>query len=296
MKIRATNLPARPPESLDAKDLAAQLNYRGRGNPANSHPVSAISNCFPGLEFDFRTAWRRMFEDIQLSEHNNYVVSAAEAAKDLKGRRLLLIEDEEGKFATAVLTVGVQNPGLGDGTLSTGANPEGVSFMEWSNSLARVWRSQGKTVTGWFTADKSDTERLPPKETDGLHRAELKVRSFFDSNAEGERLPSLNPALLDPGDLSEGLCSPWQNDYRECACYYWAASRPDYVNVVDTPEGITTGEHWLSKEPSDSYVPDDRADPRLWSYDDLFQDWQGRLRFIIGGTDEQDRRERDEPD
>lgn len=280
---------------IKAANLSAQLSYRGRGNPANAHPVSAISNCFPGLEFDFRTAWRRMFVGIELSEHNNYVVKAEAPFRHLEKRRLLLIDDGKGRLPTAVITSGVQNPGLGDGPLSTGANPNGVSFMEWSNNLARVWRSQGGKVTAWFTAGPSPTEVIPPDKTDGLFKAELELRHFFALDAEGRPTAALNPALADPGEFSQGLCSPWQNDYRECACYYWAASRPDYVNVTDTPQGITTGEHWLSKEPTGGYVPDDRKDPRLWSYDDLFKDWQGHLRFIIGGTDEQDRRERQEP-
>jgi len=280
--------------TIKASNLAAQLSYRGRGNPANAHPISAISNCFPGLEFDFRTAWRRMFVGIELSEHNNYVVTAQEPFRHLEGRRLLLIDDGSVALATSLATSGVQNPGLGDGPLGTPANPNGVSFMEWSNNLARLWASQGKTVVAWFTAAPSIEEIVPPAKTDGLFKTELELRTFFARNEAGEPIAALNPDLARPGDFSEGLCSPWQNDYRECACYYWAASRPDYVNVTDTPEGVTTGEHWLSKQPTGGYVPDDRTDPRLWSYDDLFQDWQGRLRFIIGGTDKEDRRDRDE--
>ena len=53
------------------RNLAAQLSYRGRGNPPVAHPSSAISNCFPGLEFDFRAIWRRIFVGIVLSENNN---------------------------------------------------------------------------------------------------------------------------------------------------------------------------------------------------------------------------------
>ena len=41
-------------QSIEAKNLTAQLQYRGAGNPPGMHPYSAISNCFPGLEMDFR--------------------------------------------------------------------------------------------------------------------------------------------------------------------------------------------------------------------------------------------------
>src|SRR5262249_36469407 len=32
-----------------------------------------------------------------------------------------------------------------------------------------------------------------------------------------------------PGELLMSLCSPWQHDFRDCACHYWAANRPDIV-------------------------------------------------------------------
>ena len=50
---------------IEPRNLSAQLSYRGRGNPPVSHPSSAISNCFPGLEFDFRAIWRRIFVGIE---------------------------------------------------------------------------------------------------------------------------------------------------------------------------------------------------------------------------------------
>jgi len=49
---------------IKPQNITAQLHYRARGNPPNSQPVSAISNCFPGLEMDFRAIWRRMFDEI----------------------------------------------------------------------------------------------------------------------------------------------------------------------------------------------------------------------------------------
>jgi hypothetical protein len=88
-----------------------------------------------------------------------------------------------------------------------------------------------------------------------------------------------------PGELTHGLCAPWQNDYRECACYYWAASRPDYVNVEPGENGLSKGDMWLSKRRTGNYVPDNRVDSRLVSYDDLFRNWEGELNFIINGRD-----------
>ena len=43
------------------KNLMAQMNFEARGNPPNTRPLSAISNCYPGLEFDFRNIWKHFF-------------------------------------------------------------------------------------------------------------------------------------------------------------------------------------------------------------------------------------------
>jgi hypothetical protein len=297
--------------AIKPQNLAAQLAYRGRGNPPNTHATSAISNCFPGLEFDFRSIWRHLLKGIVLSENNNFVVGPeseppvklpiqdAEPKAPgtdlayLTGHRLLFIgppAQQPGEpQPTSVATSGISNPAFPPQRLGTLANPNGVSFMEWSNSFARILQWQGQKVTCYFTPHPSDTEIVPDKDKLGeLLAVELEMRSFFRHVQIGEtqvQQPVIALALAAPGDLTQGLCSPWQNDYRECACYYWAASRPDYVNVVDTATGESTGDNWMSIERTGTYILDNRQDPRLLSYDDLFKDWQGRLRFLIDGKD-----------
>jgi hypothetical protein len=290
---------------ISPSNLAAQLSYRGRGNPWNSQPVSAISNCFPGLEFDFRVVWRRMFEGLLLIECNNLVVAGEGSLADLEGHRLLCIENPVQSGSDAVLplvvkTAGVTMPGY-EKNLGTIDNKNGVSFMEWSNSLARILDAQGKIVNGFFTADKSPQEVLPPseaKDLGNLKKVALKVRRIFEvSEIDGKPMAAISRSLLEPGELSQGLCSPWQNDYRECACYYWAASRPDYVNVVDGPDGVSTGDNWMAvdRPPGGGYILDDRKDSSVWSYDQLFQNWQGFLKFVVGGSEEYDAQDREDP-
>jgi hypothetical protein len=77
-------------------------------------------------------------------------------------------------------------------------------------------------------------------------------------------------------------------DYRECACYYWAASRPDYVNVEPASDGASRGALWMQKDHAHEYIPDRgfggaQPDQRLLSYDDLFAAWERHLQFVIGG-------------
>ncbi len=47
-----------------------------------------------------------------------------------------------------------------------------------------------------------------------------------------------------PGELTQSLCSPWQHDFRDCACHYWASNHPDVVlaEVRPTDEVLPSGE------------------------------------------------------
>ena len=73
------------PRNLAAQlHVSAQLNHKVAGNPGQSATEMAVANCCPGLEVDFRAVWRRLFEGIELSEHENYVV--ADTRVDANGK------------------------------------------------------------------------------------------------------------------------------------------------------------------------------------------------------------------
>jgi hypothetical protein len=261
-------------------DFIAQLHYHAAGNPYSVIPRAAISNCFPGLEFDFRNLWRRTFKEIILSENDNYVL-ADTGKTTLTGHRLVGINEQP----TMVQGEGPVFPGGDNVTLGTADNPSGAVFMEWSNLIAWMKLKPGDTVQAQFTKDKAP---LPVMVThkDLKHKKDLypvftlTVNEFFEPGTT-----ELAKHIVKPGELTHGLCAPWQNDYRECACYYWAASRPDYVNVEPGENGLSKGDMWLSKRRTGHYVPDNRVDTRLVSYDDLFRNWEGELNFIIKGRD-----------
>jgi hypothetical protein len=280
---------------IDPKNLTAQLRYRAAGNPPGTLPDSAISNCYPGLEFDFRNVWKRIFVGIELHEADNYVVRAEDPQyAGLVGHRLLrviyetVVDGSPREVRDALITrvQGPQRPNGPSVSLTTGQNPYGVAAFEWSNALASMLRDKaGEKVRCELTAEPS-TQPRPLPEVDGGKTivVELEVRRFFEP---GQAV--VNREMVEPGELTQSLCSPWQNDYRECACYYWAASRPDYVNVAPNEEGTSEGNNWMQKDRTPEtprhYILDDRVDTRMVTYDDLFQKWEEMLRFEIGGKD-----------
>ena len=257
----------------------AQLHHRATGNPVSTLPSFAISNCFPGLEYDFKNFWRRAFVGIVLLEWDNYVIEIEDPQYEgLKYHRLLRVDGRP-------LVTTVSGPRIPDGgivPLPSDENP-GIVTMEWSNALAFIHEQHGHRVKCHFTRERSDAPQVVPDDAALILEIELSVRPIFDGD-------SAAPAkdLLQPGELTQGLCSPWQHDYRECSCYYWAASRPDYVNVEPTPQGVSRGDNWLSKERTGDYILDDRRDSRLVTYDELFLNWEKELRFQIRGRDKEE--------
>jgi hypothetical protein len=253
--------------TLDPKNLSAQLRYRAVGNPPTTTPVSAIANCFPGLEFDFRNVWRRIFVDLVLHEADNLVVdvepTAPPAVAALKGKRLVTVN---GSPVTAPVT----GPTTAGGTNQTLYS---AAFLEWTNSLADIVTRPGSTVRCTFQ-DNDPSSGLP---VGPAVIADLTVRPLLEGAV-------IARDAAQPGELTQSLCSPWQNDYRECGCYYWAASRPDYVNV-DTSGAASVGHNWLQKnrDPANK----DYFAPGLVTYEDLFRSWAELLRFVAAGNDKE---------
>lgn len=253
--------------SIEPRNVTAQLHYRAAGNPPSTLPDAAISNCFPGLEFDFRNVWRRLFEGIEVHEARGLVIRGEGELQRLEGRFLIRVADTPIRLEVRGPTATLEDARLG------------VTFIEWSNAIAEILHSSaGQLVPCHFAALSTG----PPVET-----VDLRIRPLFArSTVTNELLPLIDELMAQPGELTQSLCSPWQNDYRECSCYYWAASRPDYVNVESTEQGASIGNNWMARqrEPK-QYEPDDASNPDQINYEDLFRNWQGLLRFIVGGRD-----------
>jgi hypothetical protein len=245
-----------------AKDaLLEQAAYRAAGNPPGTLATTAISNCFPGLEFDFRNAWRKVFVEAELHEYDFRAVTSTFA--NIRNRRLVRV-----RIGTTVHDV------FGPISLPNAqGEPEvrGGTPLEAWNALIALLPHAGQTVSCDFANNAGN-----------IVTRDLTVRALF---APGTAAIAADVAA--PGELTQSLCSPWQNDYKECGCYYWAASRPDYVNVEAGPDGASVGHNWMQQRTPGSpkvYVPD-TDEARLISYDDLFRSWETMLRFVVGGND-----------
>src|SRR5208282_3623545 len=219
-------------------------------------------------------------------------------AAGLIGRRLLRVQapGEHGEFVRTTTPIKGPAPSDPDGhiLLTTNMNSYGLAPLEWSNALAYVLPHAGEKVKCDFSkanaweeqqpfVDKKDAAKElqnPDPAERPLFDVKLEVRPFFEDDTA-----VISKALAQAGELTQGLCSPWQNDYRECSCYYWASARPDFVNVEIDGNGLSAGDNWFQRKRTGSYVPDDYADSRLVMYDELFRDWEKVLKFQVEGRD-----------
>ncbi|MFF3420839.1 ferritin-like domain-containing protein [Streptomyces sp. NPDC002698] len=259
-----------PEGKVFPRNLTARADYAVPGNPSGSRPESGVDNCFPGLEFDQRNLEKAFFPGLLFDFHHGAgsrligVTEGAPAVLDLTtadlgtgvagdpwrlhlwgvcGRTTVDQPESEAPVFHATSRSGLALwrhvhdllPGriailLGPtpGFQSPGANivPDGLNAWRMRNDTT-VQRDDGRVAAAVLIADRADY--LDP---DGV----------------------IDPDVYLPGDLTRSLCAPWQYDFRECGCYYWAASKPD---ISASPDGRF---HPLNFQRSDRTLPPPKLD------------------------------------
>ena len=397
-------------------NVTAQLAHRVRGNPPAAQLETSVANCYPGLEFDLRGIWAKLFEGIVLHETSNNVIhvetNAPPELQNLQGALLLEVvlpkhlqvqillsypesspsqAVERGNAIAELLQYGGEKascrflpvrqfssvssssvlrdtflPELGADANTSSSWVSAIKnevtseeFLEWDFGdvqqlkVLRVFRGgerfrdffptkytflhklrEADTWQPFKTQDDAEVDEggwlkfpLEPFSTrfvrleiselrpfndqflvavsevqfDPLIEVDLTIRSFFPNSSsaieatEANKIPALDPAAIESGELTQSLCSPWQHDYRDCVCFYWAASRPDFVNV-DPQTG--NGHNWTDseREVDASGQPiyntrtreDGSETPILIEYEQLFEAWEQKdtLKFQFEGKDE----------
>ena len=217
--------------TIKARNVTAQMQFRGRGNPPAAHPQDAVGNFFPGLEFNFQNVWKRFFIGLEVLEHNAQVIAVDENEVAASGGDIVSQDADavplssvaggiffaiDGRQAWRQMQGPLRDPNAGAPFI----------LLEWSNMLAEVHAAKAgtdETVACLFQ---------PPGEARVVGPFRLKVRRLLEPDTA---LIKRDTSL--PGEITESLCSPWQTDYIGCACYYWASNRPDYVNITDPEFG-----------------------------------------------------------
>jgi hypothetical protein len=278
------------------------------GNPATSRLESAVGNCFPGLEWDVRALDGRFFPGLLF-----WVVAEP-----------LLPEPGAPPEQAGVLLRGLDH--LRDPMLpETSPEPWIQALLSAYGGDTGIALSSGRWYLHWI---EQDGHRIACTGADGTPLDGELVWRFIRSIAPRLPLriglvnrdapdPAAAPVVLEgyrriytdgqgvidaaypPGELTSAMCIPWQHDFRDCACYYWATNHPDVVLAEGhgvLPDNAPSGDFealtrvdWLRRDrgPAGNVAaPPTRGQARPLQIDhfEINRRWQD-LAFVVGGRE-----------
>ncbi|MEU4695078.1 ferritin-like domain-containing protein [Actinoplanes sp. NPDC023714] len=229
-------------DKIYPRNLTARADHQVRGNPASTRPESGVDNCYPGLEFDQRNLDKQFFPGLVVEFHrNDGALITGVAATGLPAERGLTAAD----LPLAVWAVG----GRTEAGQSEAAAP---TFSCTGLNGLEVWRRVHDLMPGRIALLLGPGPGFSSPGSDpvggNLNGFRLQNRSLVQRDQAGrveaavlvaDRARYLDPdGVIDPdayppGELTRSLCAPWQFDFRDCGCFYWAASKPDIVTSSD---------------------------------------------------------------
>ena len=204
----------------------------GAGNPAIARPEDAVANCYPGLELDVRNLDRRFFPGLVFEFVARDDTGDPYIEPTRYGARLSYVD----QYGDPDIS---DCPGLSD-ELSNNAGTLGTGewYIEWieqeGRRLSMLETRAGETLPmdGLFVWRLIRGLRPKAAVTLCLHQRHAQsadvifhgIRRNFTDPVTG-----VISLAYQPGEMLQSLCSPWQHDFRDCYCHYWASNHPDIV-------------------------------------------------------------------
>lgn len=233
---------------LFPRNLTAKAEELIKGNPVSSRLESGVDNCYPGLEFDQRNLDSSFFPGLNIEYHRGSGAKVISVTDDSLPYNIGLRQkdvDENGVYVWAI--VGVFGSSTDDLQLlgCTGLNGLEVWRRVHDLNSGRIAIVIGVGDGFSSTITSQQFEALQKSLTSDDHtvfRNENNQLVFATISSEREIYLDengvINPEVYKPGELTKTLCSPWQHDFRDCGCFYWAANKPDIVTSSDGNESM----------------------------------------------------------
>lgn len=232
------------------RNLTARAAHQVAGNPDNSRPEDAVANCYPGLELDVRNLDRRFFPGLLFNFVARRDTSAPYSEPRQYGARLVYTDqyndpDLLPPYLTQIApeTRAWLAP-LAGALLADLSGDKGDRLAEGDWYIDWVQQNGVRIVMNRRT-DEGEIAPMDGLEVwrivRGLEFAPMTLRlkrrdAAGEMEIEGWRRQFTNPQTgvinlaYQAGEMLQSLCSPWQHDFRDCSCHYWASNRPDIVH------------------------------------------------------------------
>ncbi len=221
------------------RNLTARADYIVRGNPTSSRPESGVDNCYPGLEFDQRNLDKQFFSGLVFEFHRDDGGILHRIVPDGLPAQKGLTDADRPLYLWAMMGRTMLD--------QSDANPPAFFFFGLGG--LDVWRRVHDLLPGriavllgptpGFSALSASTEvirtmdRLRDAGESLIQREETgEIQSAIFVGDRARYLDEdgvIDVSAYAPGDLTRSLCAPWQYDFRDCGCFYWASNKPDLV-------------------------------------------------------------------
>jgi hypothetical protein len=285
-------------KKLFPRNMTARADTLVRGNPVTTRPETGVENSWPGLEFDHRNLEKVFFRGHYFEYHDE--------------RGAILRDFDRGSLAAKFF----KRSDIGQGIYL--AYLQGVVMSGWERNVRepRVfsfappaalenWRVVRDLEKGPVAValckqkiyDQVLSNQLGIVDVTPLFKKRKNRREMGFVLLFGERAEYLtpegviDPTLIPPGDLTRSMCSPWQFDFTDCGCFFWASNKPDMVSSPEQPlqilnfrrrdrsgDAARTASDWALKDGGDW------EGVNTLGHVDLINRFQD-LRFVFGGRE-----------
>lgn len=303
-------------QKIFPRNQTARSDAIVRGNPITTRPDDAVENTFPGLEFDHRNIEKQFFPGLMFELHHSasawlrsvdtsfgYPINEADRAAGLTLWQVVGNFPEiggSGRVARSQITL-FGRPGRLVWQVLRELEAGEVAIV-----LGPL-RSIAETVpTG---IDEQVQAALGAGVNVALPFVGSHIVVLFGQRIEYLEKGVINPRVFEPGDLTRSLCAPWQYDFTDCGCWYWASNKPDMVAVSDggpqifnfqrVRNGGTDGpeppthppvisiEFWIRGRTADetgNVLPAGEIVPRQMNHAELINGWE-TLPVVLNDTE-----------
>ncbi|MBG0792340.1 hypothetical protein IYY11_02560 [Methylocystis sp. H62] len=295
----------------------ARADVLVRGNPVTTRPDATVENTFPGLEFDHRNLEKRFLDGLLLELHaasggwlrdydrtRGFPFSQADFDAGLKVWAVVGNIPQLDEPGTPRMTIRwaigtMANQGAGGSSIWQFIREfePGPAAVVLGPDRPQLTLDQQSRIIQTLTAGQTAAIPVP---------GAAPIVVIWGQRADYLKNGVIDPERYEPGDLTRSLCSPWQYDFTDCGCWYWASNKPDMVSV--TPDGpqiynfqrVRTGEiapepptHppvvaqglWSTGDPAGATMtPSAERVPRRMNHAELITGWE-KLPVVIDDTE-----------
>lgn len=277
------------------RNLTARADYLVQGNPSSSRLESGVDNCYPGLEFDQRNLDKAFFPGLVFEFHRP---DGAVIHKLIPGsipEQLGLLQQD---VQNSIFLWGVMGRTLLDQSVD-----DPPYFSTFSLSGLEAWRRIHDLLPGRIAILIGSSPSIGNPNLAGSGSLRQLLDQYRDQgqgsinrDADGnfdyaifvsERADYLNDQgvvdidAYEPGELTRSLCSPWQYDFRDCGCFYWAANKPDIVTNTDDGKQQRNFMRRDRTAPAPENILDDWARDNEYTYADLIEGKWNEMPIVL---------------